>query len=85
MPDSCFFNWQRRFSRIHFKNVQQYPYELYTLDGKVVYQNNGFAERATIKFWDKAFKESGLYLSRVWVQDALGNHDVVGKKVVLVR
>jgi len=71
--------------QIRIKNVQQYQYELYTLEGKVVYQKNGFPESATIDLWDKALMESGLYLYRILVRDEAGNQEVSGGKVVVVR
>lgn len=71
--------------QIQMKNVLQYQYELYTLDGKVVYQKSGFSESATLDLWDKALMESGLYLYRIWVRDEVGNQEVSGGKVVVVR
>jgi hypothetical protein len=73
------------FYQIRLKNVQQYQYELYTLDGKVVYQKNGFPESITLDLWDKALMESGMYLYRIWVRDEFGNQEVVSGKVVVVR
>lgn len=71
--------------KIHVKNVQQYEYELYSLDGKVVYQKIGFPESITLDLWDKALMESGMYLYRIWVRDEFGNQEVVSGKVVVVR
>jgi len=71
--------------QIRIKNVQQYQYELYTFEGKVVYQKNGFPESVTIDLWDKALMESGLYLYRILVRDEVGNQEVFGGKVVVVR
>lgn len=71
--------------QIRMKNVLQYQYELYTLDGKVVYQKHGFSDSETLDLWDKALMESGLYLYRIWVLDETGNQEVVEGKVVVVR
>jgi PKD repeat protein len=72
--------------QIFLSGVSEYHYDLYALDGKLVYQKSGNVEAAGyVDLWEISGVSSGMYVFRVMVKDNAGNEQEVEGKVVVVR
>jgi PKD repeat protein len=72
--------------QIFLSGVSEYRYDLYALDGKLVYQQSGNMEAAGyVDLWEISGVASGMYVFRVRVKDNAGNEQEVDGKVVVVR
>jgi PKD repeat protein len=72
--------------QIFLSGVSEYHYDLYALDGKLVYRQNGNIEAAGYAdLWEISWVSSGMYVFRVKVKDNAGNEQEVEGKVVVVR
>jgi hypothetical protein len=72
--------------QIFLSGVSEYRYNLYALDGKLVYRQNGNIEAAGyVDLWEISGVASGMYVFRVRVKDNAGSENDVEGKVVVVR
>ncbi len=72
--------------QIYLSGVSEYRYDLYALDGKLVYRQNGNIEAAGyVDLWEISGVASGMYVFRVKVKDANGNEEEIEGKVDVVR
>jgi PKD repeat protein len=72
--------------QIYLSGVSEYKYDLYTLDGKLVYQKSGAVENAGfVDLWEIGGVASSVYLFRIWVKAESGVEDEIKGKLVVVR
>ena len=72
--------------QIFLSGVSEYHYDLYALDGKLVYRQNGNIEAAGYAdLWEISWVSSGMYVFRVKVKENAGNEQEVEGKGAVVR
>ena len=72
--------------QIFLSGVSEYRYNLYSLDGKLVYQKSGAVENAgPVELWEIGNMASSMYLFRIWVKAESGLEEEVKGKLVVVR
>lgn len=72
--------------QIYLSGVSEYKYDLYTLDGKLVYQKRAAIENAgLVDLWAISGVASGMYVFRVRVKAESGGEDEIKGKLVVVR
>jgi hypothetical protein len=72
--------------QIFLSGVSEYRYNLYSLDGKLVYQKSGAVENAgNVELWEIGNMASSMYLFRIWVKAESGLEEEIKGKLVVVR
>ncbi len=70
--------------QIYTSGVKELHYELFTDQGKLVYNKILFPNAGTISLWNSTQLAKGIYLYRIWAMDEDGVEKVITGKVVVI-
>jgi hypothetical protein len=74
------------FYQIQVSGVSEFRYQLFALDGKLVYQKSAAIENAGIvELWEIDRIASAVYVFRIWVKAINGEEEEIKGRLVVVR